>query len=113
MLYSQGCPGGVPTADILRGILLADGALEKAPNRRLDLSVEEFGHAEFLALGTPGSPTVLLDGQDLFPPRNQPLGVLPAASCCRLYATPEGLGSHPTRRMVLDALNEAATGGGA
>ena len=52
-------------------------------------------------LGAPGSPTILVNGRDLFPAGE----ASPAeASSCRLYATPEGLKSYPTAAMVRDAL---------
>lgn len=102
VLYSKGCPGGEPTANIIRELLDSQSAGQKA-----DLSVEEFGHEEFLALGTPGSPTILLNGRDLFPTKERLFEFSPAASCCRLYATPRGLKSHPTRRMVREALDSS------
>ena len=102
VLYSKGCPGGEPTANIIRELLDSQSAGQKT-----DLSVEEFDHEEFLALGTPGSPTILLNGRDLFPAEERPTEVFPVASCCRLYATPEGLKSHPTQRMVREALDNA------
>lgn len=62
---------------------------------------------EFRRLGTPGSPTILFDGRDLFPVESPYGGLSAGASCCRVYATPEGLKSHPTREMVREALGRA------
>lgn len=54
-------------------------------------------------LGMAGSPTMLIDGHDLFP--------TPSASAglgCRLYATPTGLASVPTIEQITDALTDWA-----
>lgn len=62
---------------------------------------------EFRALGTPGSPTILFDGRDLFPVES-PYGRLSTGVSCRgVYATPEGLLSHPAKEMVREALGRA------
>ena len=55
---------------------------------------------EFRKLNTPDSPTLLLNGKDLFPAQDANAG----ASCCRLYKTTQGLRSHPTASMVQRAL---------
>ncbi len=52
------------------------------------------------AAPAPGSPTIRLDGQDLFPAPERDdwrLG-------CRVYATPEGLRGSPTAEMIEKAL---------
>ncbi|MBA3611121.1 MAG: thioredoxin family protein [Rubrobacter sp.] len=100
VLYSEGCPGGVVTGNILREVLSDRGV-------GAELTVEVFGHREFRALGTSGSPAILLNGHDLFPPVASPFGAFPTDSCCRLYATPEGFESHPTPEMVREALDTA------
>lgn len=99
VLYSKGCPGGPVSADILREVIS-----ERAPRTRLVL--EERDHQELQSLGTPGSPTILLDGRDLFPSKT-PVPFDAVAPCCRLYATPEGFRSHPTAGMVREALGAA------
>ena len=68
----------------------------------------ELSMREFRRLGAPGSPTILVNGRDLFPADEAPSA---AASRCRLYATPEGLRSHPTAEMVTDALRGLGVGG--
>lgn len=72
-----------------------------------ELTVEVFGHQEFRALGTSGSPAILINGHDLFPPEASPFGTVPTESCCRLYATPKGFESHPTPEMVRGVLEAA------
>lgn len=48
----------------------------------------------------PGSPTILLDGEDLFPVERHGAH----AVSCRIYTTSEGLKNHPTEAMVREAL---------
>ncbi|MDQ4126854.1 MAG: hypothetical protein M3151_02695, partial [Actinomycetota bacterium] len=47
-----------------------------------DIEMVELSSQAFVELGTPGSPTILIDGRDLFPADEGPLAT---ASCCRLY----------------------------
>ena len=46
-----------------------------------------------------GSPTVLVDGQDLFP-----TSTIPAGAVCRLYSTPAGMAGSPTVEAMVGAL---------
>lgn len=46
-----------------------------------------------------GSPTILVDGEDLYP-SNQRTSDL----ACRVYATPNGLAGMPTTEQLIDAL---------
>ncbi|CAN5882511.1 hypothetical protein BH18ACT11_BH18ACT11_11100 [soil metagenome] len=50
----------------------------------------------------PGSPTIRVDGEDLFPVPDRPRYALG----CRTYATPEGLKGSPTATMLRAALAE-------
>ena len=100
MLYSEGCPGGEASARALREVLSGT-----APGP--EIQAIELSSRAFFELGAPGSPTILVNGLDLFPPGEGPSA---AASCCRLYATPEGPRSHPTAGMVRDALRERSVG---
>jgi hypothetical protein len=50
----------------------------------------------------PGSPTIRIDGRDLFPVANR----AGYALGCRMYATPDGLKGSPTAEMVRAALAE-------
>ena len=50
----------------------------------------------------PGSPTVKVDGEDLFPVPDRARYALG----CRMYATPEGLKGSPTAEMVRASLAE-------
>jgi hypothetical protein len=51
-------------------------------------------------LRVPGSPTIRVDGQDLFPVPQRASYALG----CRTYATPEGLRGSPTVEMLREAL---------
>ena len=51
-------------------------------------------------LRVPGSPTIRVDGQDLFPVPQRASYALG----CRTYATPEGLRGSPTAEILREAL---------
>ena len=51
----------------------------------------------------PGSPTVLVDGEDLIPAQRRDES---RALSCRIYSSPEGPKDHPTEAMVRAALRE-------
>lgn len=53
-------------------------------------------------LRVPGSPTIRVDGRDLFPGAEGGEGGLR----CRVYATPEGMAGAPTEGMIARALRE-------
>ncbi len=97
VLYSEGCPGGEASATVLREVL-SETALGT------EIETVELSSRAFFELGTPGSPTILLNGRDLFPTGEGPSA---AASCCRLYHTPEGPRSYPTAGMVRTALERS------
>ena len=56
-------------------------------------------------LDFPGSPTILVNGEDPFPAERHPT----RATSCRIYAAPEGLKNHPTTTMVREALAERSS----
>ena len=93
LLHFEGCPGFTETLDILERVVAEEGVV-----------------AEILPAmpgpkagpGFPGSPTILVDGEDLFPTEQRDLQAL----SCRIYATPEGPKNHPTTLMVSEALRE-------
>ena len=102
MLYSEGCPGGTASADVLREVLS-----RVAPGTAVE--PVEFPVERLHELGMPGSPTILVNGRDLFPADENTSSA--TAPHCRLYATPEGLRSHPTAGMITDALRGLDVGG--
>jgi hypothetical protein len=94
ILYFDGCPTYRVVEETLREVLEQEDAET---------------HVELVAVNTdeeaqklrfPGSPTLRVDGRDLFP----------AGECgdwrlgCRVYATPEGLKGSPTTEMLREAL---------
>ena len=108
LLYFDGCPGYRKAEHGLREALSREGIRAKVEMVAVNTD-EEAG-----ALRFPGSPTIRMDGRDLFPSSvdgrdGWRLG-------CRVYATPEGLADHPTGEMIRAALrrslvNEPETGG--
>ena len=83
LLYCDGCPSHTPAGEFLREAL-AEGGLE-AEVELVAVNTDD----EARRLRFPGSPTIRLDGEDLFPAidaherKDWRLG-------CRVYATPEG-----------------------
>ncbi|MDQ3303654.1 MAG: hypothetical protein M3518_09940, partial [Actinomycetota bacterium] len=59
--------------------------------------------AEAGALRFPGSPTIRMEGRDLFPTAEREAWRLG----CRVYAGPEGLKDHPTEEMIRAALRRS------
>lgn len=98
ILYFDGCPSYLVAEERLRQILLACAIaadLELLPVE----TVEEARRLRF-----PGSPTIRIDGVDLFPIEEQ----ADATLSCRIYRTPEGLAGSPTHAMIAEALGRVA-----
>jgi hypothetical protein len=99
VLYFDGCPTYKTATKTLRAVLAEEGL-------EYDIKlVAVNSDAEARRLKFPGSPTIRVDGRDLFPaPEREDwrLG-------CRVYPTAEGLRGSPTFKMFRDAL----TGGDA
>ena len=92
LLHFEGCPGSAEALSILEEALAEKGiSVEAEP---VEIGPEDL-------LSSPGSPTILVDGEDLFPVEER-LGA--RAASCRIYATPEGPKNHPTAAMVREAL---------
>jgi hypothetical protein len=94
LLYFNGCPSYVVTEERLRQIIAEQGMDTGIEMVR----VETDDDAQRLRF--PGSPTIRVDGRDLFPTgevRDGGLG-------CRIYATPDGLAGAPTLGMIRQAL---------
>ncbi len=96
VLYFGGCPSYVAAEKALREVLGEQG---------MDSEVEMVAvetDEEAARLRFPGSPTIRVDGEDLFPAgaaerEDWRLG-------CRVYATPGGLEGSPTAAMIEEAL---------
>ncbi len=94
VLYFDGCPTYVTATRTLREVLSELGV--EAEVELVAVNTDE----EAKRLRFPGSPTIRVDGRDLFPLLERSVWALG----CRMYATPEGLKGYPTREMVRDAL---------
>ena len=95
LLYFDECPNWRVTDDHLRA-LQAEFGFEL--HHRLIESPEE---AE--AVGFRGSPSIVVDGDDLFSSDDQPGGF-----ACRIYATPSGPAGSPTVDQIASALRARA-----
>ena len=96
VLYFDLCPTYVAAENTLREVLGREGI--GAEVELVAVNTDE----EAQRLRFPGSPTIRVDGRDLFPaPEREDwrLG-------CRVYATPEGLRGSPTAKMLKDALTK-------
>jgi hypothetical protein len=96
VLYFDGCPTYEKATKTLRAVLAEEGV--EAEIQLVAVNTDE----EAQRLRFPGSPTVRVDGRDLFPAREREdwgLG-------CRVYATPEGLKCFPTAEMLRKALTK-------
>jgi len=99
LLYFDGCPA-YRTAEYALKAVLADEGIE-AKVTLIAVNTDE----EARRLRFPGSPTIRVEGRDLFPaPEREDwrLG-------CRVYATPEGLKGSPTAEMLREALKRRET----
>ncbi len=99
LLYFDGCPGYRKAEQSLKDALSREGVRSGVELVAVNTD-EEAG-----ALKLPGSPTIRVNGRDLFPSstgerNNWRLG-------CRVYATPEGLKDHPTGEMIQAALRRS------
>ena len=94
LLYFDGCPSYRRAEKTLREVLVEQG-LETALKLVAVNNDEEAQRLRF-----PGSPTIRVDGQDLFPVPQRASYALG----CRTYATPEGLKGFPTAEMLREAL---------
>jgi hypothetical protein len=94
LLYFDGCPTYRVAEKTLRGVLA-----QKDVEAEVEL-VAVNTNEEAQRLRFPGSPTICVDGEDLFP---APEGAGYALGC-RMYATPEGLRGAPTAEMMHAAL---------
>ena len=94
LLYFDGCPSYLVAEERLQRVLAECGVaadLELLPVE----TVEEARRLRF-----PGSPTIRVGGEDLFPTGGHATGALG----CRVYGTPEGLAGSPTEAMITEAL---------
>jgi hypothetical protein len=101
ILYFDGCPTYLKAEKTLWGVLEEEGVDAEVVLVAVN-TAEEAQELRF-----PGSPTIRVDGEDLFP-------VLERAEYalgCRMYTTPEGLRGSPTAEMLREALAKMHGGG--
>jgi hypothetical protein len=103
ILYFDGCPTYLEAEKTLQKVL----AQEDASGAEIALVVVNTDE-EAQKLRFPGSPTIRVDGEDLFPAPDR----AEYALGCRMYANPEGLRGSPTAEMLEEALT-AKEGAGA
>jgi len=96
LLYFDGCPSWQVAEVRLRDALMATGVAE------LIELVEVTTQEQAQRLGFRGSPSVLVDGRDLFVEPDAAFGMM-----CRVYSTPDGLRGSPTTEQLVDALADA------
>jgi hypothetical protein len=94
VLYFDGCSTYRAAEQTLRGVL----AQVDAETEVVLMAVNTDEEARRLRF--PGSPTIRVDGRDLFPVPDR----AEYALGCRMYATPEGLKGSPTAEMIEEAL---------
>jgi hypothetical protein len=95
ILYFSGCPSWKQTIEDLK-VVLADKGLK--PDIKLTRIVSD---EDAKAKSFPGSPTIRVNGQDLFP-TDQPNYCLQ----CRVYSTAHGMLATPTREMLKERLSQ-------
>lgn len=97
LLHFEGCPGSTEVLGILENVVVQEGLAAEI----LPVIPDPDDWSDF-----PGSPTILVNGEDLFPAERRAT----RAASCRIYATPEGPKNHPTAAMVREALVERLSG---
>ena len=98
VLYFNGCPSW-RTARQRLGEALAQMGRVDVPVGLTPIQTEAEARASQFA----GSPTILVDGRDLFPGAPLPDGLT-----CRLYSTSSGMAGSPTVEDLVNALEERA-----
>ena len=94
VLYLDGCASWRSTTERLRQALALLGSSDMPIN---PVQVGFDADRDSAVFG--GSPTILVDGQDLFP-----ISTIPAGAVCRLYSTPAGMAGSPTVEAMVGAL---------
>jgi hypothetical protein len=93
VLYLEGCASWRAAAERLRQALALLGSPD-TPINPIQVGFDEDGRNPVFY----GSPTIMVDNQDLFP-----IAAIPAAPVCRLYSTPTGMAGSPTVEAMVGA----------
>jgi hypothetical protein len=94
VLHIDECPSWVEAGNRLREALNEAGFSGTAIIYRLISTPEDAAQFSFA-----GSPTITIDGQDLFPSGGRTTDL-----ACRVYSTPAGLAGLPTTEQLVDAI---------
>ena len=94
VLHLEGCASWRTATERLRQALAQLGSPD-TPINQVQVGFDADGDSA----GFGGSPTILVDDQDLFP-----TSTIPAGAVCRLYSTPAGMAGSPTVEALVGAL---------
>ena len=92
LLYFNDCPNWGQAAKNL-DVLAAEFPDLNVTRRLVDTD------AEALRVGFHGSPSILIEGVEVFAPKDVPVGL-----SCRMYQTPDGPAGSPTIQQLRDAV---------
>lgn len=95
LLYIDGCPSWVEAGRRVSEALRETGDDESVVHYRLIRTGEDAAAVSFA-----GSPTITLNGNDLFPGSGRSNDL-----ACRIYSTPAGLAGMPTVEQIREALS--------
>ena len=93
VLHLEGCASWRTATERLRQALAQLGSPD-TPINQVQVGFDADGDSA----GFGGSPTILVDDQDLFP-----TSTIPAGAVCRLYSTPAGMAGSPTVEALVGA----------
>lgn len=96
LLYFDDCPSWQQARHNLEAALAAQGVNAAVDMVRVE--TDEAAQEQRFA----GSPTIRIDGDDMFPPGHEDYSL-----ACRVYQTPEGQRGWPTEDMIAAALAAA------
>lgn len=94
VLHIDDCPNWIAAGQRIEEALALNGTPNAKVTYRLIESAEEAALVPFA-----GSPTITLDGRDLFPN-----GGVTRDLACRIYFTPEGTAGLPTVEQISEAI---------
>jgi hypothetical protein len=94
VLHIEECPSWVEAGKRLETALATTGHATTIITYRLIQTPEDASQVPFA-----GSPTITLDGRDLFPSDGRTTDL-----ACRIYSTPAGLAALPTTEQLQEAI---------
>lgn len=94
LLYFEDCPNWLVADKHLQTLAAEDSRI--TVERRIVDTIEDAEATRFR-----GSPSVIVDGVDLFADPDAPVGL-----SCRIYQTPDGLAGSPTLQQLRAAMTD-------